>query len=72
MSLVNQAAGHPDKSGRQREKQKRLRQRGKTPKNLMRQTGSPDAGTIITPGQLKQMLQNYQEGRLNTGQQSFH
>jgi len=43
-----------------------------TPKNLMRQTGSPDAGTIITPGQLKQMLQNYQEGRLNTGQQSFH
>ena len=44
---------------------------GTQPGNLMNQSDKPDAGTKITPEQLKQIQDNYKKGKLNNGQQSF-
>jgi len=42
---------------------------GTMPGNLMNQTVRPDAGTKITPDQIKQILQSNKDGKLNQGQQ---
>jgi RHS repeat-associated protein len=42
---------------------------GSAPGNLMNQSGRPDAGTKITPDQIKQMKNDFDKGKLNHGRQ---